>query len=258
MSDAAGGEMTGLIVDDEAAARSRLTRMLAQHPEVRIVGESSDGLQALESIEKLRPDLVFLDIQMPGLDGFQVIRSISPDLPQPLIVFVTGFDRHALQAFEANALAYLLKPVEKEQLAMVLERAAKLCAFDQLRREEERRVSEVSRTRAPVLEQIVASKRDRFVLLNPAEILYFCAEDGLVKAKTATDSYVVNYQLAELEAALAAAFFRARRSVLVNLRRVKEIRPFFKSSFVLAMPDAAEITVSARQARLLRQRIPGL
>jgi DNA-binding LytR/AlgR family response regulator len=250
--------MTGLIVDDEAAARSRLTRMLSKHPEVSIAGEASDGLQAIERIENLRPDLVFLDIQMPGLDGFQVIRSISPALPRPLIIFVTGFDRHALEAFEANALAYLLKPVESEQLAIVLERAAKLCRFERLRTEEDRLIAEVARTRTPVLEQIVARKRDRFVLLNPEEILYFNVENGLVRAKTATESYLVNYQLAELEAALAQAFFRARRSTLVNLRRVKEIRPFFKSSFILAMSDAAEISVSARQARLLRLRIPGL
>ena len=248
--------MTGLIVDDEAAARSRLKRMLSAHSEVRVAGEACDGLEALASIEVLRPDVVFLDIQMPGLDGFQVIRSISPDTPRPLIIFVTGFDRHALEAFEANALAYLLKPVEEEQLATVLERAAKLCAFDDLRAEEERRVSEVSRSRA--LEQIVGCKRDRFFLLNPDEILYFSAENGLVKAKTATESYLVNYQLAELETALSQGFFRARRSALVNLRRVKEIRPFFKSSFVLAMPDSAEIAVSARQAKLLRERIPGL
>lgn len=250
--------MTGLIVDDEAAARSRLTRMLAKHPEVTVVGEASDGLQALENIRTLRPDVVFLDIQMPGLDGFQVIRSLPRESPRPLIIFVTGFDRHALEAFEANALAYLLKPVEKEQLATVLERASKLCAFDRLRAEEEAAMTEVARARVPVLDQIVGCKRDRFVLLKPEEILYFSAENGLVRARTLSEVYVVNYQLAELECALAKEFFRARRSTLVNLRRVKEIRPFFKSSFVLAMPDAAEIAVSARQAKLLRQRIPGL
>ena len=250
--------MTSLIVDDEGAARSRLARMLSRHPEVTIVGEASDGLQALDSITKFRPELVFLDIQMPGLDGFQVIRSLPGDVPRPLIIFVTGFDRHALEAFEANALAYLLKPVETEQLASVLERAAKLCAFDQSRREEEQAAAEMARARAPALDQIVARKRDRFVLLNPGDILYFSAEDGLVRAKTTAESYVVNYQLADLEAALSQTFFRARRSTLVNLKRVKEIRPFFKSSFLLAMSDDAEIAVSARQARLLRLRIPGL
>jgi two-component system, LytTR family, response regulator len=249
--------MNSLIVDDETAARSRLKRLLSAHPEVRIVGEAADGLEAIESIERLRPDLVFLDIQMPGLDGFQVIRGLRA-APRPLIVFVTGFDRHALEAFEANALAYLLKPVETERLAAVLERAAKLCDVERLRREEERLVADVARTQAPALQQVVGRKRDRCILLNPDDILYFSAESGLLKAKTATDSYLVNYQLAELEAALAPSFFRARRSVLVNLGRVKEIRPYFKSSFLLAMPDAAEIAVSERQAKLLRQRIPGL
>jgi DNA-binding LytR/AlgR family response regulator len=250
--------MTGLIVDDEASARSRLTRLLAAHPEVEIAGEASDGLQALECIERLHPDLVFLDIQMPGLDGFQVIRSLPGSAPRPLIIFVTGFDQHALEAFEANALAYLLKPVETDRLAAVLERASKLCEFDRLRTDEDRAVTEVIRKRAPALHQVVGRKRDRFILLDPAEILYFASENGLVKAKTATDSYLVNYQLADLEAALCESFFRARRSVLVNLARVKEIRPYFKSSFLLAMPDTAEIAVSGRQAKTLRQRIPGL
>ncbi|MBZ5619048.1 MAG: LytTR family DNA-binding domain-containing protein [Acidobacteriia bacterium] len=250
--------MNSLIVDDEASARSRLTRLLSAHPEVRIVGEAADGLEAIERIERLHPDLVFLDIQIPGLDGFQVIRSLRPAVPRPLIVFVTGFDQHALEAFEANALAYLLKPVETERLAAVLERAAKLCEFERLRSEEERRVADTVRSRAPVLQQIVGRKRDRFILLSPDDILYFSAENGLLKAKTATDSYLVTYQLAELEAALPPSFFRARRSVLVNLGRVKEIRPYFKSSFLLAMPDAAEIAVSERQSKLLRQRIPGL
>lgn len=251
-------QMNSLIVDDEAAARSRLTRLLTAHPEVRIVGEAANGLEAIERIERLGPDLVFLDIQIPGLDGFQVIRSLRPGAPRPLIVFVTGFDRHALEAFEANALAYLLKPVEAERLAAVLERAAKLCAFEKLRSEEERLVADTVRTRVPVLEQIVGRKRDRFFLLSPNDILYFCTESGLLKAKTATDSYLVTYPIAELEAALPPSFFRARRSVLVNLSRVKEIRPYFKSSFLLAMQDAAEIAVSERQSKLLRQRIPGL
>jgi DNA-binding LytR/AlgR family response regulator len=245
--------MRSLIVDDEAAARSRLARLLAAHPEIEIAGEASDGLQALERIEQIRPDLVFLDIQMPGLNGFQVLRSIPRGIPYPLVVFVTGYDRHALEAFEANALAYLLKPVETDRLATVVERAARLCAPEQ------RQVHAQLAHSAP-LTQVVGRKRDRFILLNPADILYFTTEDGLIKAKTATDSFLVNYQLAELEAGLPEAFFRARRSVLVNLGKIKEIRPYFKSSFLLVLSDSAEteIPVAGRQAKLLRQKIPGL
>ena len=252
--------MNGLIVDDEAAARSRLTRLLAAHQEVNIVGEAADGVEALDAIQRLRPDLVFLDIQMPGLNGFQVLRAIPPSMPYPLLVFVTGFDRHALEAFEANALAYLLKPVEAERLAAVLDRAAKLCEFERLRKEDEQAALALARERAPLLKQVVGRKRDRFILLQPGDIFYFNAESGVIKARTATDSYLVNYQLAELEAALDESFFRARRSILVNLARVKEIRPYFKSSFLLVMGDTpeSEIPVSERQARLLRQRIPGL
>jgi DNA-binding LytR/AlgR family response regulator len=245
--------MKCLIIDDEAAARSRLARLLSAHPNLEIVGEASDGLQALESIERLRPDLIFLDIQMPGLNGFEVLRSMPQGARQPLVVFVTGFDQHALEAFEANALAYLLKPVESERLAAVLDRAAKICEFE--------RVAQVVRTNIQPLKQIVGRKRDRLVLLAPDEVLYFVAEGGLIKAKTAAESYLVNYQLAELETGLAQSnFFRARRSVLVNLSGVKEIRPYFKSSFLLVMNDAAatEVHVSERQAKLLRQRVPGL
>jgi len=252
--------MTSLIIDDEPAARSRLRRLLGAHAEIKIIGEASDGLQALEKIERLRPDLVFLDIQMPGLDGFEVLRSLPANVPRPLVVFVTGFDEHALEAFDANALAYLLKPVESERLAAVLDRAAKICEYERLRSEEERLVAEVARRNVPALKQVVGRKRDRLVLLPPDDVLYFTAEDGLIKAKTAGDSYLVNYQLSDLETGLAESnFFRARRSVLVNLGRVKEIRPYFKSSFLLVMNDAAqtEIQVSERQAKLLPQRIPG-
>lgn len=252
--------MRCLVIDDEAPARSRLTRLLQAQPGLEIAGEASNGLEAIEQIERARPDLVFMDIQMPGLDGFGVLRSLRDDRPKPLVVFVTGFDEHALEAFEANALAYLLKPVEVERLVIVLERAARLCG-EPGRGGEDRRIEVAARSLAPKLTQVVGRKRDRLVLLSPAEITFFTAEDGLIKARTSTDTYLVNHQLAELEASLPEAdFFRARRQVLVNLHAVKEIRPYFKSSFLLIMNDAAatEIAVSERQSKLLRRRIPGL
>jgi DNA-binding LytR/AlgR family response regulator len=253
--------MRSIIVDDEESARARLGRMLTAYPDIVMVGEARDGLEAVEMIEAQRPDLVFLDIQMPGLTGFEVLQSIPASVAMPLVIFVTGYDRHALAAFEANALAYLLKPVEAERLTQAVERARKLGGTAKEGEREREQILRVARESPKVLQQIVCRKRDRVVLTPPEQICWFQVEDGVVKAHTAADTFTVNYQLGELEASLPAeVFFRARREVLVNLTRIREIRPYFKSGFLLVMPDAAatEIVVSERQARSLRQRIPGL
>jgi DNA-binding LytR/AlgR family response regulator len=253
--------MKSIIVDDEESARARLGRMLTAYPDIVMVGEARDGLEAVEMIEAQRPDLVFLDIQMPGLTGFEVLQSIPASVAMPLVIFVTGYDRHALAAFEANALAYLLKPVEAERLTQAVERARKLGGTAKEGEREREQILRVARESPKVLQQIVCRKRDRVVLTPPEQICWFQVEDGVVKAHTAADTFTVNYQLGELEASLPAeVFFRARREVLVNLTRIREIRPYFKSGFLLVMPDAAatEIVVSERQARSLRQRIPGL
>src|SRR5438034_1192359 len=120
--------MNCIIVDDEESARARLRRMLAAHPDVEVAAEARDGLEAVQKVEELRPALLFLDIELPGLTGFEVLRAIPPEVPMPLVIFATGYDQHALAAFEADALAYLLKPVEPERLAQALDRARKLAA----------------------------------------------------------------------------------------------------------------------------------
>jgi two-component system LytT family response regulator len=253
--------MRTILADDEEPARSRLRRLLAAHPEIEIVGEARDGLEAIERIEEVRPDLLFLDIAMPGLTGFEVLQAVPPEVPLPLVIFVTGFDQHALAAFEANALAYLLKPVEAERLAQAVERALKLGAAAGDGQRERERVHRVAREAPKVLRQIVCRSQGRLLLMPPEQILWFEVQSGIVKARTETGAFWVNYQLAELEASLPAElFFRARREALVNVSRIKEIRPYFKSGFLLIMADAAatEIVVSERQARLFRQRIPGL
>jgi DNA-binding LytR/AlgR family response regulator len=253
--------MTCLIVDDEEPARARMRRLLSAHPDLEIAGEARDGLEALRRIEELRPDLLFLDIELPGLAGFEVLHSLPRDVTPPLVIFVTGYDQHALAAFEANALAYLLKPVEPERLAQAVERARKLAAAGGDRAQEGERVRKIADESARVLRQVVCRKRDRLLLIPPEQILWLQVENGIVRAHTADDAFWVNSQLAELEAGLPADwFFRARREVLVNVARIKEIRPYFKSGFLLIMADAAatEIVVSERQARLFRQRIPGL
>jgi DNA-binding LytR/AlgR family response regulator len=251
--------MKAILIDDEESARARLRRMLAVHPEVQIAGEAHDGLEAVEKIDELRPDLVFLDIELPGLTGFEVLRSLPPGCPMPLVIFVTGYDQHALAAFEADALAYLLKPVETERLAQAVDRARRLAGPGGDR--ERAHNAEVARRAPLLLRQIVCRKHDRVVLMPPDQILWFQVEDGIVKAHTPAGTFWVNYQLGELESGLPAdMFFRARREVLVNITKIREIRPYFKSGFLLVMPDAAstEIVVSERQARGFRQRIPGL
>jgi two-component system, LytTR family, response regulator len=253
--------MRSLIADDEPDSRARLIRMLGAHPKTTVIGEALDGLEAVEKIETLKPDLLFLDIEMPGLNGFEVLRSIPPELPMPLVIFVTGYDQHALAAFDANALAYLLKPVEPERLASAIERASRLDAYIGEREEETQKILRAARATPEPLRHIVCRKHGRFLLVQVDQILWFQVQDGIVRAKTASDSLWVNYQLAELESRLPPAlFFRARREILVNLSLVKEIKPYFRSSFLLVMSDAAstEIAVSERQARPLRQRLPGL
>jgi two-component system, LytTR family, response regulator len=253
--------MRSLIVDDEADARARLGRLLQCHPDIVIAGEAQDGLEAVEKIEQIQPDMLFLDIEMPGLTGFEVVRSIPSKVPLPLVIFTTGYDQHALEAFEVNALAYLLKPVEPDRLTQAVERARRLNAFAEEKEAERKNLLRAAREGRKVLRRVVCRSRDRMVLVPVEQILFFQVEGGMVMAKSASEQFWVNYQLNELEAALPDdLFFRARRDVLVNLARIKEIKPYFKSGFLLIMSDAAatEIVISERQVHPFRQRLPGL
>ncbi|HLK50853.1 MAG TPA: LytTR family DNA-binding domain-containing protein [Bryobacteraceae bacterium] len=253
--------MRSLIVDDEADARSRLGRLLKSHPDIVVAGEAQDGLDALEKIEELQPDILFLDIEMPGLTGFEVVRSIPSKVPLPLVIFTTGYDQHALEAFQVNALAYLLKPVEPERLAQAIDRARRLNTYSEDKDAERKNLLRAAQDRSKALRRVVCRTRDRLVLVPVEQILWFQVEGGIVRAKTANESFWVNYQLNELETALPEdLFFRARRDALVNLGRIKEIKPYFKSGFLLVMADAAatEIVVSERQVPPFRQRLPGL
>jgi two-component system, LytTR family, response regulator len=254
-------QIRSFLADDEQAARLRLRRLLEEHPQIQIIGEATNGIEAVEAIERLQPQLLFLDIQMPGLNGFEVLKSLSKDTLRPLTIFVTGFHEHALEAFRARAIAYLLKPIEEDHLREMIERAAHLLASIPSRGEEDRNVNRLLGDELPPMEQIVARKANRVFLLDPTEALFFYMDGGIVRVRVENDTYWVNYQLGELEQALASrGFFRARRSSLVNLKRVKEIRSDPRSSFVLVMRDAknTEVEVSERQGRTLRARIPGL
>ena len=252
--------MRVLLVDDENSARRRLARLLEAFIDVEIVGEARDGLEALAHIESLTPDLVFMDIRMPELDGFGVVRAIPSTMKMPLVIFATSYDEHALQAFEANAIAYLLKPVEVDRLTAALERARRLFASETERNEDEQRLQSLAAI-GERLERIVCRRQNRFFLLDPAEILWFYIDEAIVRAQTENENYWVNYQLNQLESGLdPKIFFRARREILVNLSRVKSVKPYDSSTFALVMsdPHQTELLVSERRAKQLRQRLPGL
>lgn len=201
---------------------------------------------------------------MPGLDGFELIQELA-DVPHPpLVIFTTGYEQHALRAFQENALAYLLKPVDEGQLAIAVGRAARLLPPGTAREAELERTRRAAAHAAPP-NSIVGRKRNNCFLLKPHEILWFSIVDGLVRAQTVDESYVVNHTIQALEAWLdrfvpRPNFFRARRNSLVNLDHVKLIRPDDRSTLVLTMANAhaTEIVVSERQSKLLRVRLPGL
>ncbi|HEX5736159.1 MAG TPA: LytTR family DNA-binding domain-containing protein [Blastocatellia bacterium] len=245
-----------LIIDDEGSARSRLRKLLKDHPEIEVTGEAADGLEAISQIERLRPDLIFLDVQMPGLSGLEVLQALPKKTALPMVIFATAYDEYALAAFDANAIGYLLKPVNRDRLRQAISRAAALIASADEASDERRRLENVVSQSATAPRQIVARKRDRLVLLALEDIYFFRLEDGILRAKTEAETYWTDYQIGELEKRLPdPPFFRAHRSVIVNLDRVKEIAPFFKSTYLLVMKDrqATEIQTSERQSKKLHE-----
>src|SRR5262245_26506778 len=245
-----------LLIDDETSARSRLRKLLAAHRDVQILGEACDGLQALERIQHLRPDLIFLDVQMPGMSGFEVLDSLPKQSPSPLVIFTTAFDDYALAAFEVNASGYLLKPVSRERLSETLDRARKLMLSESLALQEQDRIQRTAAAAAAPLHQLVGRRRDRFILIPLDQVLLISVEDGLVKIRTQNEIVWTDYLLNDLQARLPEPpFFRARRSVIVNMHKVKEIAPYFKSTYLLILndPNHTQVQVSERQSKRLRQ-----
>ena len=250
--------ISALIADDEASARSRLRRLLAPHSFELIEGDAHDGLAALEAIQKHRPQVVFLDVQMPGLGGFEVVEALTPE-NMPLIVFVTAYDEYALAAFEANAVAYLLKPVVEDRLQAVVSRIEQLVRSpgDAAQSAHASAIHSVMAGAKPQpLHHVLAIQRDGYALIPLSDVCFFQVDDGVTHVKTATASYRTNYAINDLESRLPSPpFFRAHRSTIVNLDKVATISPMFKGSLMLKIRDAAasEIQVSERQAKHVRE-----
>jgi len=244
-----------LIADDEASARSRLRKLLAPYAFDLVEGDAHDGLAALEAIRKHQPQVVFLDIEMPGLGGFEVIDALAPEA-RPLIVFVTAYDEHALAAFEANAVAYLLKPVVDERLRTVVARVEQLLRSPADASREIARAGAIATSRPQLLQHVLAIQGDGYALIPTSDVCFFQVEDGVTHAHTATASHRTHYAIGRLEVRLPTPpFFRAHRSTIVNLDKVAKINPLFKGSLLLTLKDSrgSEIQVSERQAKAVRE-----
>jgi two-component system response regulator LytT len=245
-----------LVVDDEKLARDRLVGFLEGLNDVQLVGQAGDGVEALKRIEEERPDLVFLDVQMPGMDGFEVLKALRTPLPH--VVFSTAYDEYAIRAFEVDAVDYLLKPLSRARVGEAVGRVRSRLGSERngpdlesvLRRLEEQRKVHVS--------QVPVYSGKRILIVPVSEVLWFGVEYRLVYAHTVERAFMTNYTLRELEERLdPALFFRAHKSSLVNLKHVKEIVPWFGGRYKLVMRDQAgsEVALSRAQARELRARL---
>ena len=248
-----------MVVDDEQLARDELCYQLDRLGEVEVVAQAGNGLEALSAVERAQPDVVFLDIQMPGLNGFEVARRLLENPEAPALVFVTAFDQHAVEAFEVNAVDYLLKPVDAARLEQALARARRRLSLDRpgpLNDQLEQLVKMMS-TRQVRRDQVAVRVGERFLLVQAEEIIYASLADESINIVTGQVTGTSNYRtLDELQARLdPEVFWRVHRSHLVNINKIKEIVPWFSRNYILRMKDTkgTEIPVSRAQTKRLRE-----
>ena len=249
-----GAKITVLVVDDEALARARMKELLGEIDGVECVGEAANGLEAVEKIPELSPDVVILDIQMPGMDGFGVVEALTDP---PLIIFATAFDEYAIKAFEVNSIDYLLKPIAPNRLAEAFERAKKLLENGPELDDQIERIAGLVRGRT--VERLPVMKGKRIVLVDVADIVWVGVTDELVFVHTKEGRFLVNATMADLEKRLdPAVFFRTHRSSIVNLNHVTEIVPWFGGKYKVVVDDAghSELTLSRARAKSLREIFP--
>ena len=245
-----------LIVDDEPVARDVLRDELQGLAGVELVGESANGTEALRDIAHFQPDLVFLDLQMPGMGGFEVIRHLPSDA-LPVVIIVTAYDQYAIQAFEAGALDYLLKPVSRERLERALERARTLRTRPRETAEALARLSDVpQQASAGPGRKIVGRSGQEYFLLDLDDVLAFQAEREIVWIITARQRYMATQTLRAIDERMrGSAFQRVHRSALINVNHVRKMTPLSSQRWLLTLSNALEFIVSKRLARNVRQML---
>lgn len=248
--------LRAVVVDDEKLAREELCYALDEVGGVEVVAEAGNGLEALDAIGRHAPDLVFLDVQMPGLTGFEVARKLIDRQPPITVIFVTAYDQHAVEAFEVNAVDYLLKPIDGGRVETAVERARRRVAPDAPLNDQLERIVQLVEGRKARPEQVAVKTGDRFLLVQAEDIIFASMSDDSISIVTGHVSGTCNFRtLDELQARLdPAVFWRVHRSHLVNINKIKEIVPWFSRNYILRMKDvkATEIPVSRSQTRRLR------
>jgi two-component system LytT family response regulator len=240
-----------LVIDDEQPARERLKQLLTAHPDVEVVGEADDGVEAAEKIAELSPDLVLLDIQMPGASGLDVAASLGK--PRPSVIFCTAFDQYAVDAFELSALDYLLKPVNRARLASALDRVR---AATTVRSGRDRDLEQLAQARGLTPTRFLARRGNRFRVVPAGEVVAFAFVDGVTHLLTATEQLSMQPTLASLARRLdAESFFQVSRNAIIRLDAVKEARPFSDGTGEILLANGQTMAVARRRWRLLLDKL---
>jgi two-component system, LytTR family, response regulator len=252
--------LKALIVDDEYPARMELRFQLGNFPDVEIIGEATNAREALRLINALDYDVIFLDVQMPGMTGVELVKQLKGREPMPKVVFVTAYENYAVPAFELRAVDYLLKPFESDRLAETVQRlreavgapmAASAAPVAQPEKTEEEKGD-----KKPALSFLLTEKDEKQIPLPLGEIVYIFSEGYNVFVQTQSDRMLTRYTLQELTERLPAEqFFRSHRSYLVNIFQVKEISPYFNGAYILKMKDKehAEVIVSRSNVKRMKE-----
>ena len=246
-----------LIVDDEAMARERILGLLSQEQDVEVVGQCSDGQQAVSAIQQLSPELVFLDVQMPAVDGFGVIRQVGAER-MPMVVFVTAYDEYALQAFEVHALDYLLKPFGRDRLQQCLDHAR--------HQRDRRRAGDLGKSLLALVQDFrpEQKKQDRLVVKSGGRVFFVRTEEidwieaagNYVRLHMKDQSHLFRETMNQMESRLdPQRFFRIHRSRIVNTERIKELQPWFNGEYVVLLQNGAQLRLSRSYREKLEERL---
>ncbi len=240
------GKIKTIIIDDEPLARKRVAHLLKNEPDIEVTAECGDGLTAISAINQHSPDLIFLDVQMPEVNGFEVLRELDPD-SAPFVIFVTAYDQFTIQAFDAHAVDYLLKPFGEERFRQAVNRARQRIRPESLYQPDERllRLLDHLNLNKGFLERLIVTHRDRLIIVPIDTVDWVETYGNYLKIHSGGKTYLIRETMNKLSARIdPKKFLRIHRSTLVNLDRIKELQPMFGGQYTIVLSDGAELTLS--------------